>query len=165
MCERGDVGTGTPFAFSCQYNDAGGLVAETYPSQRVISTTYDALNRPTGVTGSRAPSGPQTPFLTTDQESSVAAVFPNNHWNGASYNVAGNMTSAPGRSFTFTAEGLVQTATVGTTLAQYSYDGLGRRVQNKVVGAPPVTTTFAVDASGTVAAEYTLGAPLTPIGV
>jgi YD repeat-containing protein len=45
------VGTNGPFTFGYTYNLAGGLVAETYPSQRVVTTAYDQLNRPSGLTG------------------------------------------------------------------------------------------------------------------
>src|SRR5579883_3119003 len=44
------VGT-QPYTFQYQYNLAGGLTQEMYPSGRV-NTTYDGANRPNGVTGS-----------------------------------------------------------------------------------------------------------------
>jgi RHS repeat-associated protein len=48
------VGSAAAYPFSYQYNLAGGLTGLTYPSQRVVSTTYDALNRPNGVTAGTA---------------------------------------------------------------------------------------------------------------
>jgi YD repeat-containing protein len=44
------VGTASPYTFKYQYNKAGGLTSETYPSGRVVGTSYDAMNRPAGVT-------------------------------------------------------------------------------------------------------------------
>ena len=43
------VGAGATFSFGYGYNLAGGLLTETYPSGRVVSTTYDAANRPSGL--------------------------------------------------------------------------------------------------------------------
>ena len=43
------VGTASPYGFGYQYNLAGGLTTETYPSGRVVNTGYDGLNRPNGV--------------------------------------------------------------------------------------------------------------------
>ena len=48
-----------PFAYS--YNLADSLVAEAYPSGRVIATSYDAANRPVQVAGTMA--GAQTVYL------------------------------------------------------------------------------------------------------
>lgn len=43
------VGTGSPSSFAYQYNLAGGITSETYPSQRVVATSYDLQNRPWSV--------------------------------------------------------------------------------------------------------------------
>jgi len=43
------VGSNGPYAFGYQYNLASGLNSETYPSGRVVATTFDAQNRPNGV--------------------------------------------------------------------------------------------------------------------
>ena len=43
------VGSGSPLPFQYSYNLAGGLTSETYPSGRVVQTTFDVLNRPIGV--------------------------------------------------------------------------------------------------------------------
>jgi RHS repeat-associated protein len=40
------------YAFSYQYNLAGSLTSETYPSGRTVTTSYDAANRPIGLAGS-----------------------------------------------------------------------------------------------------------------
>ena len=41
--------TTLPYLFSYVYDRAGGLVSETYPSQRVVTTSYDAAERPVTV--------------------------------------------------------------------------------------------------------------------
>ena len=51
-----------PYWFSYQYNLAGSLVSETYPSGRVVSTSFDAANRVSGVSG--VLSGSTTNYLT-----------------------------------------------------------------------------------------------------
>jgi len=43
------VASNGPYAFDYQYNLAGGLTSETYPSGRVVATTFDAQSRPNGV--------------------------------------------------------------------------------------------------------------------
>ena len=46
------IGTNPPYTFGYTYNLAGGLLTETYPSLRVVSTAHDdRLNRATGLTG------------------------------------------------------------------------------------------------------------------
>jgi YD repeat-containing protein len=42
---------GQTYSFSYGYNYAGALVAETYPSGRVLTTGYDPANRATGISG------------------------------------------------------------------------------------------------------------------
>ena len=51
------------YAFSYNYNLAGALTSETYPSGRTIATCYDAVDRPTSVAG--APAGISNPPCTT----------------------------------------------------------------------------------------------------
>jgi hypothetical protein len=44
------VGTSGPYTFSAYHDNlAGGLILETYPSNRVVTTTFDFQNRPVGV--------------------------------------------------------------------------------------------------------------------
>jgi len=45
------IGSANSYTFSYTYNLAGGLTKETYPSLRAVSTTYDVLNRPSGLSG------------------------------------------------------------------------------------------------------------------
>ena len=52
---------GSAFPFIYAYDLAGGLLQETYPSGRVVTTTYDDAERPTGVTGSLARRGSHIP--------------------------------------------------------------------------------------------------------
>ena len=42
------------YGFAYQYNLAGSLTSETYPSGRVLATAYDAANRPTSLQGNFA---------------------------------------------------------------------------------------------------------------
>ena len=44
---------GQAYAFGYAYNAAGALTGETYPSGRVVTQSYDALDRATSVSGSR----------------------------------------------------------------------------------------------------------------
>ena len=45
------VGSYGPYTFGYQYNLAGGLKSEAYPSGRVVGTGFDPQNRPNGVSG------------------------------------------------------------------------------------------------------------------
>jgi YD repeat-containing protein len=45
------VTAGQDYSFSYSYNRAGALVSETYPSGRVVATSYDDANRVSAVTG------------------------------------------------------------------------------------------------------------------
>jgi YD repeat-containing protein len=40
---------GQPYTMSYQYNLAGGMTSETYPSNRVVMTEYDSAGRVAGV--------------------------------------------------------------------------------------------------------------------
>ncbi len=52
VCSRSEsVGSVSPGSFAYKYNLASGILTETYPSLRAISTSYDVLNRPIGVNG------------------------------------------------------------------------------------------------------------------
>ena len=42
---------GQPYSFTYAYNLAGALLSETYPSGRVVKTSYDAVNRVSAMTG------------------------------------------------------------------------------------------------------------------
>ena len=42
---------GTTYSFSYNYNLAGSLISESYPSGRVVTTAYDSANRTNAVTG------------------------------------------------------------------------------------------------------------------
>ena len=44
---------GQTYRFAYTYNRAGALASETYPSGRVVTTSYDGANRPTQLTGAR----------------------------------------------------------------------------------------------------------------
>ena len=44
---------GNSYSFGYSYNAAGALTGETYPSGRVVTSSYDALDRATSVSGSR----------------------------------------------------------------------------------------------------------------
>jgi RHS repeat-associated protein len=48
------VGSSGPYTFAYQYNLASGLKSETYPSQRIVTTTFDGQNRPSGVASGSA---------------------------------------------------------------------------------------------------------------
>jgi RHS repeat-associated protein len=56
------VTIGTTYPFTYTYNLAGSLTSETYPSGRVVTTSYDGANRPSQVTGSLQ--GSNTNYLT-----------------------------------------------------------------------------------------------------
>jgi hypothetical protein len=71
--------------------------------------------------------------------------------NSYGYDSAGRLTSATGRSMTWTKLDRMKTATVGTTNASYGYDGEGRRVRSTVDGAARY---FVLDPWGNVLAEY-----------
>jgi RHS repeat-associated protein len=45
------IGSNAPMAFSYDYNLAGGMKYESYPSGRALTTGFDALNRPVSVNG------------------------------------------------------------------------------------------------------------------
>ena len=50
-CRAGKSILGESYSFSYSYNLAGALVAETYPSGRVVTNTYDGANRVSQVSG------------------------------------------------------------------------------------------------------------------
>jgi RHS repeat-associated protein len=52
---------GQSYVFSYTYNLAGSLLSETYPSKRVLTTAYDAANRPMTLGG--GPSGQDTTYV------------------------------------------------------------------------------------------------------
>jgi len=82
-----------------------------------------------------------------------------NQWTGTgvSYDGAGNQIGLPSESFTYDAEGRLNTATVfNMPPISYSYDGDGRRV-TKTVGA--ALTVYVYDAAGQLALEYDTTAP------
>jgi RHS repeat-associated protein len=71
---------------------------------------------------------------------------------GFGYDAAGNLTTEPGKSYTYDAENRLVTATVGGVLAsQYFYDGNSRRVKKMVGG---VVTRFEYGAGGELIAEW-----------
>jgi YD repeat-containing protein len=43
--------TGQTYGFTYTYNRGGAVTSETYPSGRTVSTGYDRVNRPSGLTG------------------------------------------------------------------------------------------------------------------
>ncbi len=48
------VTAGQTYSFSYTYNHAGGLLTETYPSGRIITTAYDAAGRFSSLTGQKS---------------------------------------------------------------------------------------------------------------
>jgi len=46
---------GQTYSFSYTYNLAGAMTSETYPSGRMVSTSYDGVNRAQGVSGTPTP--------------------------------------------------------------------------------------------------------------
>jgi len=83
----------------------------------------------------------------------------NDGTNDYEYDSSGNlMTNAKGQSFTFDAENLQTTATGANLNTSYSYDGDNRRVKT-YDAINDQTTIFVYDASGQLAAEYTINVP------
>jgi RHS repeat-associated protein len=79
---------GQTYSFSYSYNLAGALTSETYPSGRVISTSYDRVNRVYSVAGSL--NGQVTNYITQTAYWPHGAIYyyvrGNNLWYAASYN-------------------------------------------------------------------------------
>jgi RHS repeat-associated protein len=79
---------GQVYGFGYTYNLAGGLVKETYPSGRVVTTAYDGANRVSGVSGTL--NGQVTPYVSNLGYAAHGAVqgfkFANNVWRGFAYN-------------------------------------------------------------------------------
>ena len=79
--------------------------------------------------------------------------------NDYAYDPSGNLTAnARGQSFTFDAENLMTTATGSGLSMTYSYDGDNRRVRS-YDAINDRATVFVYDASGQLAAEYTVNVP------
>jgi RHS repeat-associated protein len=102
--------------------------------------------------GQYVPGQGLTPQVAQTTPETVAAIFPNNRWAGATHDSAGNQTALPLRTLTYDAENRVTQATLsGSTVGTYAYDGEGRRVTSTVGGN---TTVFVYDAFGQLAAEH-----------
>lgn len=86
-----------------------------------------------------------------------------NRISGWSYDPAGNVLQVGGmtRSFTYDAEDRHVTVTINSNTSNYTYNGLGQRVE-KVAGG--VTTVYVYDAFGNLDAEYSSNPPASPCG-
>jgi RHS repeat-associated protein len=92
---------------------------------------------------------PATSF--TPQTSGSTVPYIGNHWVGAGYDLAGNMTSVSTQVLTYDAEGRLLTLVDGTSVTDsFTYDGDGRRVTKTSNG---VLTTYVYDPSGQLAME------------
>jgi YD repeat-containing protein len=82
------VGSGSAYTFSYAYDLAGDLVSETYPSGRVINTTYDIAGRAVTVNGVAA--GVTTPYVQQSAYWPHGALwywqYGNNVWPVETYN-------------------------------------------------------------------------------
>lgn len=88
-----------------------------------------------------------------------SADMTNNKLVGYGYDTAGNIiTDAEGRTFTYDAENRQVTASGSGLTASYEYDGNGKRVKSYNV-LTDQTTIFVYDATGKLAAEYTVNVP------
>ncbi len=133
---------------------------------------YDGLNRLTSATeatnvatpvtqwkqeysydqwGNRAVSG----FIPNPYATPTALTqYANNQWygSGVGYDLAGNQSSLPSRTFTYDAENrVIASVQPSMSAIQYVYDGNGRRIQKTVGGE---VTQYVYDGSGNLAAEY-----------
>jgi RHS repeat-associated protein len=161
----------SPGVTSCSTNNGNVQSATiTAPSASALTQSfgYDTLNRlmSAGETGgssewtqsysydawgNRAVSG----YIPNSYATPTAlAQYTNNQWlgTGASYDLDGNLSTLPSRSFTYDAENrMTQSTQPGMGGISYIYDGNGRRVQ-KTVGS--TVTTYVYDGGGQLTAEY-----------
>ncbi len=79
---------GQTYSFSYGYNLAGAPTSETYPSGRVVTTIFDAANRPSTLTGTV--NGQQTGYITQTAYWAHGGVYyfvrGNGVWHAVSYN-------------------------------------------------------------------------------
>jgi YD repeat-containing protein len=79
---------GQTYSFAYTYNVAGGLTSETYPSGRVVSTSFDESNQPFTLSG--ALSGQTTNYITQTAYWPHGGIYyfvrGNNVWHAASFN-------------------------------------------------------------------------------
>ncbi len=71
--------------------------------------------------------------------------------SGYGYDFAGNLSSEPGRSYSYDSENKMITANVSGTITKYAYDADGRRVKKDIGG---VVTRFVYNVAGQLIAEY-----------
>jgi RHS repeat-associated protein len=103
--------------------------------------------------GNRAVNSGYIPATTFTPQTSGSTVPYNaqNHWVGAVYDPAGNMTSVSTQTMTYDAEGRLLTLVDGTTVTDsFTYDGDGRRVTKT---SNSVLTTYVYDPNGELAME------------
>jgi RHS repeat-associated protein len=167
-----------PYPFSYQYNLAGGLTQQTYPSGRVVVTAYDGLNRPVNVSAGTTTYVSNTTYassgalasivspvatqaftfdqggaLLRQQVTGITVALPNN--SGTPLNLGYSYCPSGSASCTSN-NGNVLGATIaanGTTVSNqsYVYDGLNRlalAVENPV-GTPSATNPVCAGVAGT----------------
>lgn len=80
--------SGQTFNFSYSYNLAGGLVTETYPSGRVVTTAYDGANRVSALSGNMDGVGISylSQFTYTPSGGTTQYQRGNNVWRQTAYN-------------------------------------------------------------------------------
>lgn len=128
------------------YDDLGRLTSATGPAGEAMSFIYNgAGNRSSSIVGGVPET--YTYNSATGRLSSVSGGYANTY----GYDSTGRLTSATGRTYTWTGLDRLASITVGPTLAAYSYDGEGRRVKSTVDG---VSRYFVLDPSGKILAEY-----------
>ncbi len=137
---------GQTYTFSnYKYDLAGGLISETYPSGRVLTTAYDGAERPITVTG-QPTSGSATTYV--QPISNSPEYWP--HGAPYAYQYANQVVlgSPAAVGFTYDAEGRVTSSQSSSpnVAVNYYYDGEGNRIQKSVTGG--TTTAFVHDAFG-----------------
>ena len=130
---------------------------QTFLYDRYSNRTIDPANTTLLSTESAVPKVANPAVLTANNRFKLDQ--DNDGINDYAYDPSGNLTAnARGQNFTFDAENLLTTATGSGLSMTYSYDGNNRRVKS-YDAINDRTTVFVYDASGQLAAEYTINVP------
>ena len=169
----GSGNTGTLDGFSYAYDPSGNVLSETNMTQAVMNElfTYDNVDRLTSLTrGTGTPTTWNLDSLGNDLNTGTYTASNEKTPSGgsASYDLAGNMTGDGTQTYVYDAwDRLDQVGNGSGIVAQYSYDGAGRLVEELsgfvTVGSTPYPTAVAYDyydgqnAIETRAATFTAG--------